>query len=178
MAGRTPYEGGSEEYYSGSRIKYPNPFFDIASSYVPNNIKVLFKYCRGFFYSNGFIRNIVTKLTEYPITDLLFDAPLDAATKDKYIDILNYNLKIKQLLIEIGLDYFTFGNAFLSANLKFKRYLTCNECGHSVQIEKLKDWKFKNFRFEGTCPNCYTVNKGFKVEDTSIKSIDSFKIIR
>ena len=47
-----------------TKRKYPNPFFDLASNYLPKNIKTLFKYCRNFFYTNGFIRNVVTKLTE------------------------------------------------------------------------------------------------------------------
>lgn len=178
---KVPFEQGSEEYYAGSRIKYPNPFFDLANSYVPNNIKSLFKYCRGFYYSNGFIRNIITKLTEYPITDILFETDLDPETKRKYYDALRHHLKIKQLLIEIGLDYYTFGNAFVSANMRFKRYLKCTneQCGELHPISNIeKHWKFKNFEFHGTCPTCLQENKPFRVEDEYIKNIESFNFIR
>ncbi len=178
---RTPFESGSDEYGSGSNIKYPNPFFDLASQFVPSNIKTLFKYCRGFYYTNGFIRNIITKLTEYPITDILFDTKLDPGTKEKYTDALRHHLKIKQLLIEIGLDYYTFGNAFISANLRFKRYLQCTnqQCGKQFPIMNIeKSWKFKDFNFHGICPECMSENKPFKVADEYIKNIESFNFIR
>jgi hypothetical protein len=176
---RVPYEVGSEEYYRGSRIKYPNPFFDLSSYFIPSNIKTLFKYCRGFYYTNGFIRNIITKLTEYPITDILIDSEVDQETKTKFLDTLRYHIKIKQLLIEIGLDYYTFGNCFISANLRFKRYLICNFCKESFLIENIeKYWKFKNFEFHGTCPSCGVDNSPFKYEDKYIKNPKALKFIR
>ena len=62
---------------------YPNPFFDLAKNFIPKNIKTLFKYCRTFFYTNAFIRNVITKLTEYPITDILLDSSKEESVKDK-----------------------------------------------------------------------------------------------
>ena len=174
---RVPLEVGSEEYYLGSRIKYPNPFFSLANNYVPSNIKTLFRYCRGFFYGNGFIRNIVTKLTEYPITDILFDTKLDRKTQEKYEIALKHHIKIKQLLIEIGLDYYTFGNAFISANLGFKRYLVCTGCKEAHPINNI-GWKFKNFSFHGTCPKCMKDNTPYKIDDKYIKSIEALHFIR
>jgi len=63
--------------------KYPNPFFDLAKNYIPKNIKTLFSYCRTFFYTNAFIRNVVTKLTEYPITEILVSSKLDKTVREK-----------------------------------------------------------------------------------------------
>lgn len=63
--------------------KYPNPFFDLANNYIPKNIKTLFSYCRTFFYTNAFIRNVVSKLTEYPITEILVDAKTDPIIREK-----------------------------------------------------------------------------------------------
>jgi len=176
---KVPYEQGSEEYGNSSNIKYPNPFFDLANEYVPNNIKTLFKYCRGFYYSNGFIRNIITKLTEYPITDVLFETDLDEHTKSKYSAALKHHMKVKQLMIEIGLDYYTFGNCFVSANLRFKRYLTCTNCNKVHQIENIKKyWKVKNYEFHGTCPDCAVDNAPFICDDKPIKTIEAFNFIR
>ncbi|MBC8436849.1 hypothetical protein H8D85_00845 [bacterium] len=67
----------------GSTRKYPNPFFDLAKNYIPKNIKTLFSYCRTFFYTNAFLRNVITKLTEYPITEILIDANESAPIKSK-----------------------------------------------------------------------------------------------
>jgi len=63
--------------------KYPNPFFDLAKNYIPKNIKTLFSYCRTFFYTNAFIRNVITKLTEYPITEVLVGPEIDLEVREK-----------------------------------------------------------------------------------------------
>jgi len=63
--------------------KYPNPFFDLAKNYIPKNIKTLFSYCRTFFYTNAVLRNVISKLTEYPITEILVSKDVDNSVRDK-----------------------------------------------------------------------------------------------
>ncbi len=176
---RVPLERGTEQYQLGNGRKYPNPFFNLASNFIPTDIKTLFSYCRGFFYTNGFIRNIVTKLTEYPITDILYVDQLDEETKTKYNVALNDYIKIKEFIISVGLDYYTFGNCFISANLDFKRYLKCNAptCRETSPIDKVA-WKYKNFAFEGLCPKCTAMNSPFIIEDVPIKNLESFNFVR
>ena len=157
--------------------KYPNPYFDLANNFIPKNIKTLFKFCKAYFYTNGFLRNVVTKLTEYPITDILY-ARIDPATKEIYDIALHEKLNIRRFLIEIGLDYFTFGNAFISFNLQFKRFLKCTVCNDVRPIDEA-DYKFRNFKFELTlCPNCQTRNAIAEIEDEEIKSIDTFNLVK
>ena len=100
-----------------NKLAYPDPFFDLARNFIPKNIKTLFKFCRTFFYTSGFLRNVVTKLTEYPITDILYDPNTDSATREKYDIALHRKLKIKSFLIEVGLDFFTYGNCFISTTV-------------------------------------------------------------
>lgn len=161
-----------------NRTKYPNPFFDLANNYIPKNIKTLFKFCRTFFYTNGFLRNVVTKLTEYPITDLLFETTVNKETREKYLLAFNKHLKLKRFLIEIGLDYFTYGNCFISVYLRPKRFLKCSKCGESTLIESVSNYKLKNYSIIGTCPVCKAENTTFKIKDEYIKNINNFTLIR
>ena len=157
--------------------KYPNPYFDLANNYIPKNIKTLFKFCKAYFYTNGFLRNVVTKLTEYPITDLLYGT-IAPETKEKYDEALHEKLNIRKFLIEIGLDYFTFGNAFVSFNLAFKRFLKCTACGAVHTLDDV-DFKLKNFEFElVVCPKCGGHSIKATVEDEEIKSIDNFNLVK
>ena len=172
----TNLEEGNYDYIESGK-KYPNPFFDLAGWALPKNIKSIFKYCRGFFYTNGFIRNIISKLTEYPITEILYDQDYPAEVSKKYDKIFRHNLKIQELLISIGLDYYTYGNCFVSANLGFKRYLKCKHCGHSNPIKKVK-WKWSNFTFTGACPKCKKTNTPFTIEDIPINNADALTFIR
>jgi hypothetical protein len=158
-------------------VKYPNPFFDLANTYIPRNIKTLFAFCRNFFHTNGFLRNVITKLTEYPITDILYDSTISPETKEKWDVILDDKLKIKSFLIEAGLDYFTYGNCFISTMMKSKRFLTCTNCGNTDVIENVK-FKLRNFEFYGECQKCKQSAVKMKIKDEVIKSIDNFRLIR
>lgn len=179
-----PYDdfisGGTDTTQGGdrfiTRLTYPNPFFDLSRFYMPKTIKAMFKYCRWFFYQNEFIHNVITKMTEYPITDILFETNTDPEVRAQYEKLFNHNLKLKKLLIEIGLDYYTFGNCFISANMKFKRFLTCPNCKHSDPITNFS-YKFQEFKFKGTCPKCQIVGI-LEPEDKYLTTPEYFKFIR
>lgn len=154
--------------------RYPNPFFDLSSNYVPSNIKTLFKYCHAFFHTDPFLSNVIRKLTEYPITDLLYDGTVDSTTREKYDKVLHEILKIKNLLIEIGLDYHTYGNCFMSRHLRFKRYLVDPKTKERYPIDSI-DWSFKNYKFYANLRNDKVE---MLIEDEPIKSVEAFRVVR
>lgn len=156
--------------------EYPNPFFDLANNYIPRNIKTLFRYCRNFFYTNSFLRNVVSKLTEYPITEVLYGPDTPQATRDKYDKILNKKLRIKSFLIEIGLDYHTYGNAFISSIMKPKRFLKFDNNDKLYPIEKL-NIRVRNFEIFAKNPVTGQEEKTTIVDEYP-KNIDNFKLIR
>lgn len=156
---------------------YPNPFFDLANNYIPGNIKTLFKFCRSFYYTNSFLRNVVTKLTEYPITEILYDESIDKKWKIRLDDILHRQIKIKSFLIEIGLDYFTYGNAFITASMRPKRFLKCSSCGYEEMFENVK-FKLKKYSFYGDCNHCKTRDILMTARDEEIVSLKNFILHR
>jgi len=165
--------GVSQKY---PRIEYPNPWFDLSTAYLPKDMKTLFKYCRTFFYKNGFLNSVITKMAEYPITQIIFDTKLSDVEKQKYEQLFGHLLKIKSLLVHVGLDYMTYGNAFVSSNMKFNRYLKCPKCGHLHSINDTK-YTWKNYEFHGTCSKCNQSVK-FEVEDSYLKKPEFLKFIR
>jgi len=160
-----------------NKLAYPDPFFDLARNYIPKNIKTLFKFCRTFFYTTGFLRNVVTKLTEYPVTDILYDDTIDAEARKKWDTALHRKLKIKSFLIEIGLDFFIYGNALISIYMKPTRFLKCTTCKEEHPIDNVK-YKLEKFKFKGTCPSCKGKGVVFSIKDTYLKTIDNFKFVR
>jgi hypothetical protein len=156
---------------------YPNPFFDLANNYIPSNIKTLFKFCKSFYYTNSFLRNVVTKLTEYPITDILYDEAIGEHWQNRLDNILHKQIKIKSFLIEIGLDYFTYGNAFISASMKPKRFLKCSSCGHQELIDNVK-FKLKKYNFVGICKECGAQEIPMIAIDEEISSVKNFRLHR
>lgn len=164
---------------SRSVIKYPNPFFDLAKNYLPKQIKTLFKYCRTFYYTNDFIKNVINKLTRYPITNILFEDNTDQELEEIYRAYFDRHLKLKDFLIGIGLDYFTYGNSFISAHLKFKRNLQCPTCEVLYPIGDIP-YKFKKGQFTAVCKSkeCNAQEIVMDIVDVEIKNVNGMKFTR
>jgi len=159
-------------------VRYPDPFFDLAKNFIPSNIKTLFKFCKNIFYTNSYLRNVINKMTQYPITDIIYESSINIKTRETYDKILHDDLKIKSFLIGVGMDYYTYGNSIITAYSIPKRFLTCPKCGHSVPLTEAK-FKFRRFKFESSCTSKKCSYSGtFKVEDSKIKSISNFKLVR
>jgi len=72
-------------------VRYPNPFFDIAHTYLPSSTKTMLRWCRYYFLTNPLINAVVYKMAEYPVTDLLYDTdnePLRKKWKGLFENIL------------------------------------------------------------------------------------------
>ena len=165
--------------YSSSKapkIQYPNPWFDLSSAYMPKDIKTLFKYCRTFFYKNGFLNSVITKLSEYPITEILYDNKITPKVKDMYKYAFNHVIHLKSLLMQTGLDYFVYGNAFISVNMKFERYLLCPSCGTEHAYDKV-NFRWRNYEFHGNCPKCNSTVI-FKIKDQYLNNPEFLKFVR
>lgn len=156
-------------------LVYPSPFFDVAQSYMPPTVKELFKWCAYFFYTDPLIGSVVYKIAEYPVTDFVYSSE-DEHVRDKWKNVFEDVLNMKPFLIEIGLDFFTFGNAFISINMPFKRLLQCPQCKHACEAYDT-EYKFKNFKFHYTCETCKEEVIG-KVRDVSVKSAQDINFIR
>jgi len=85
-------------------VNYPNPFFDVAHTYLPTTVKELFKYCRYYFLTNSLINATCFKLAEYPVTDIIVDherGPVKKRWEEYYHD----HLQFRSFQVECGLDY-------------------------------------------------------------------------
>jgi hypothetical protein len=142
---------------------------------MPPTVKELLKWCAYFFYTDPLIGSVVYKVAEYPITDFIYNSE-DEHVRKKWKDVLEENLNIKPFLIEIGLDFFTFGNAFISINLPFKRLIKCPNCKHQEDIKEVK-YRFKSWEFHYKCPNCKEEVIG-KTKDVPVKSPQDINFIR
>jgi len=175
-------ENLGSDSYSSREFRYPNPFFDIASTYVPPTVKLLFQYTKYFYYSNSTISPIIYKLAEYPITNIIYERTRDGeeisdTTKELWRKLLEENLHIQRLQIEINLDYYVYGNAFVSISYPFSRSLECPLCKNKVAIGKMQ-WKWKNFNFIGNCQKCKAEQIVFKAVDTPIRNRSKIAICR
>ncbi|NDC22532.1 MAG: hypothetical protein EBZ49_00155 [Proteobacteria bacterium] len=157
--------------------RYPNQFFDLAQQYMPPTIKELFRWCTFYYYNSPLIGSTISKISRYPITDLIFESHLES-TRHLWDKIFNHELKIKNQLMEINLDYHAYGNAFVSVHLPFTRFLICKSCKSRETIQNA-DWSFNTsaYDFNLNCSKCGT-NAAAEVKDVPYKDRKGIRIIR
>jgi len=155
--------------------KYPSPFFDLSRVYMPKTMKEVFKWCRFYFANNQLIFAAISKLAEYPVTDIVWDTS-DQKQKAKCEDVFVDTMKIKRFMVMAGLDYFTYGNTFVSIHFPFKRFLICRSCKYEVIISRA-DYKWHDGDFRLKCKKCGA--EGISgVNDEKIRDAKKINLVR
>lgn len=106
-AGRFSRARGRVQGGQGAGINYPSPFFDIAHTYLPTTVKQMFRWCRYYFFVHPLINAVVFKMSQYPITDLVYFNK-DPQLKTMWKDFLEKHLMYRSFQEEVGLDYYCF----------------------------------------------------------------------
>lgn len=158
-------------------VNYPSPFFDLAHTYLPTTVKQMFRFCRYYFMTNPLVNATVFKLSEYPITDIIIEHS-NAKVRRRWEEYFFDHLRYRPFQIECGLDYNTFGNAFVSPSFPFHKYITCKSCGWSDQAQQVRDkWVFTNFQFRLTCPSCGHIGEA-ATKDHYYRNASGIKFVR
>jgi hypothetical protein len=157
--------------------KYPNPFCDIASEYVPRDLNTIFEWCEYLMLSVTPFRSVAQRVVRYFLTELVLEGGSDSE-RDKYDDFLNNQLHLLQQLAEIGDDYLAYGNSFVSVYFPFDRYLICPDCETNYHVSTV-NYRFDRSegRFSGHCMKC-NAEKQFKREDRRSPDTTRVRIIR
>jgi hypothetical protein len=162
---------------SGQR--YANPFFDLSQQYMPPTIKELFRWCTFYYYNSPLIGSTITKLSRYPITDLIIEDEHESV-RQLWIKIFNQELKLKDRYLEINLDYHVYGNAFVSLSFPFTRFLICKNCKTRYNTDgNPTDWSFNSssYNFQLKCSNCGHTGE-CDVNDVPFKDRKKVKLVR
>mgnify|MGYP003148445655 CR=1 FL=1 len=154
---------------------YPSPFFDVAQNYLPKTIKETFDWCLYYQLTNPLINAVTSKLATYPITDLIYEDDNEGVV-DLYKQIFERQFLLRQFLVEVNLDRYTYGNAFVSISFPFKKVLSCKECKAEWEAKDVK-YKWKDFQFHIDCEHCSHSGVA-KVKDEPIKSSTQIRLIR
>jgi hypothetical protein len=158
--------------------KYPNPFCDIASAYIPTDLNEILEWSEYLMLTTPPFKSVYERVARYFLTEVVVEGASDKE-REKYEDFIKSKLHIIQQLAEIGDDYFVYGNSFVSIYFPFDRWLICPKCGTQYHIET-QDFKFnrKEGAFYCDCKKCGSKNIRMKHEDRRSVSLDKVKIIR
>lgn len=167
-------EGRIRNSTSNYGVRYPNPFFDIAHTYLPSTPKELFHWCRFFYLTNPLIAATTNKLAEYPITDVVVDSD-NSGLLDKWTSYLEDTLQIRSFLVELGIYVFCLGNGIVSLSHPFIKWLTCGTCHHRVQAQK-SDFRYSGYKFFLKCPSC-GADQEAQPYDQYVKSAQRMRLV-
>lgn len=160
---------------SNGSFRYPSPFFDIGHTYLPTSVKQMFRWCRYYFMVNPLINAVTYKMAEYPITPLIVDEA-DSELRKKWENVIDNVLKLRTFQIESGLDYFCYGNAFITIHFPFDKYLICRGCHHHEKAINAV-YKFRNFKYFMACNKCSITTEAL-VYDHNVRNLRGIKLIR
>lgn len=104
------------------RDLYPNEMFSLSDFYLPDDIHEVFGFCRKLVATNEIVSSIVHKLTEAPVTDIIYDHSNEKIVEN-YEKHFEDDLEIRERLLELIFDLVTYSNAFLTYEVPVTRYL-------------------------------------------------------
>jgi len=175
QAAMVPY--GVQGEYSGVTAsgagKFPNPFFDIASEYMPTDLKQIFEFAEYIYMNNGTYRSAARRVSRYFLTEIILDGESEDERED-YEDFINNQLHLLTQLAEMGDEMLVYGNVFISIYFPFDRFLVCPGCGTHYHVDTVSyKWDFKALTFTAECGKC-AYNGVFKRKD--VRSLDRKRV--
>lgn len=159
----------------GNYAPNTNPFFTVANQFLPRNLHDVIRWAKYITMQSPVTTEVIRKLSTYPITDFLVDTKSEKV-KEKYQEVFK-SFKLKQLLYDIGFEYYTVGNVFVSIYFPIQRSLICPGCKTAYNAKKANFVAFKKFAFVGTCPAC-SYSGEFKRQDTKSMHIPDMNLVK
>lgn len=172
-----PTLGGGNPYNPINRdmATAKSPFWTVANQFLPRNLKDVIRWARFITSQSPVTTEVIRKLSTYPITEFVIDTE-KPATKDKYTQIID-SFGLKSVLHDVGFEYHTIGNVFLSIYFPVHRTLTCPHCNANYNSKTATFLSFQNYQFTGDCPSC-GIKATFRRTDTKNPNVKDMNLIR
>jgi hypothetical protein len=153
-----------------------SPWFSVSNQFLPRNLHDVIRWAKYITVQSPVTTEVIRKYATYPITDFVIKTKSEA-TKNKYESIFK-SFKLKSALHNIGFEYYTVGNVFVSIYFPIHRTLFCPHCNGNVTAKNAEFTQFKNYNFVGDCPFCDSKGVTFTRRDTKSMNIDDMNLIQ
>lgn len=177
--------------FQRGRGSYANPLSTIAIKDIPVNLKQVMRLCKFYYNQDALLGAIVDKMSEYPITQIVVKDkdPLTSETRDKWNDLLNVVLDLRQVMIHQNVDKFVYGNSFWYLYYPFTRYCKCKSCDNRFPIGSFKTLRAKptydskrifSLEISACCAKCSNgaQERTFVVEDRKSEARSGMTLVR
>ena len=169
-----PGISGAALGYTPNYAPTKNPHFSIGNQFIPRNLHDVIRWVRFITAQSPVTTEVLRKLATFPITSFTYNSD-NPAVRAKFEKITK-SFSLKTVLHDIGFQYYTLGNVFISLYLPIHRSLTCNGCDAIYSTSTAEFIEFRGFKFQGVCPKCNT-KCNFTHSDTKSTNIEDMNII-
>jgi hypothetical protein len=162
----------------GRQNRYPSPFLDISTTFLPVNIKSLFHFCRFYASGHHLVHAAIQRLAGYPITDLLIEHG-EARHERNWKSLLVDQLDVRGFVKELRLDMLAYGNAFFRVHYPFRRWFECTnpECQAFTLAVHARVRVTGRGTLEGVCKACGQEGV-FEFHDVPERNIRKIRLVR
>jgi hypothetical protein len=160
--------------FSTSSRKYPSPMFDPLSWSIPT-MKTALMWARRLYRIDPLIQGTIRKLATYPITDLVVVSKSEKL-KTKVQSILK-NTGMRKFMMSVGIDFFCYGNSFISVFPGVYRKVTCRKCGKESAITEFSKLTWRRGELLIHCVTCEGQVE-HDIKDIKVKSSSQVKLLR
>lgn len=131
--------------------RYRSSFLSMSDMDIPDDFREIFKWCRYYFKVDSLIGPAVRLMATFPVTDYVIQdtkkaedsdqlsVGQDSRTLDFYKRMLK-DLKLTNMMQEIGYDYFLYGNCILFGETEVVDVKRRDELG-DIQTEPQVSWR-------------------------------------
>jgi len=113
--------------------KFDDPFLLYSDAYFPANTTAALEMCRYLWHLVPKYRKASQRVARHFITDFDFPGDGDAREKEEFREFIQYQLRLKNVLIEAGDDERAFGNSFHRIHYPYDRFLEDRRGGSLVR---------------------------------------------
>lgn len=112
--------------YRAMQSPYPSAFLTLSDMQIPESATEIFQWCKYTYMFDPLIAGAINALSSYPVTEITLE---DIKNKEdgkedeesdvykEYERVLFDTLDVYKLLVEIGIDYYLYGNCFAFGEL-------------------------------------------------------------
>lgn len=144
---------------------------------MPRRLKLLFRWLEYLYANCGQVFSVIKKFSEYSVTSLTYDT-VDKDQKDKLTEIMDKHVHIKAVDIQIGIDYYMYGNSLTSLFKPFTRWLICKKCNAKHNgLNYPYEWMNQKFEFKIKCSACGRHDIA-RVEHEPLRDPKKLRVIR
>ncbi len=128
-------------------MSYPSPFLSLSDTKIPDKMSELFDLCKYFYTFDSIVHGAIQNLATFPVTDVYLEESEDyekqgleeeSENLKVYKKIFFKTLNIHKLLIEIGIDYWLFGNCFVFGEMWTNPKTKEKEWKHVIRLDPSK----------------------------------------